>query len=143
MNHLKKFSLFENSSSINEKYFELVEILQSKVFDDFDVIAEEDTDETLDNQYGDMWRDIQPNFGKHWLFTINPHGLVSSKNIGSKVIKHLRIFNISEGEHTNFFKNLKELESLVEDYIGMKLVIKEIHYSLDEVFDYIVILEDK
>lgn len=78
MNHLKKFSIFENLSEEykinNEKYFELVEILQSKVFDDFDVIAEEDTDETLDNQYGDMWRDIQPNFGKHWLFTINPHG---------------------------------------------------------------------
>ena len=43
MNHLKKFSIFENLSEEykinNEKYFELADILQSKVFDDFDIIA--------------------------------------------------------------------------------------------------------
>jgi hypothetical protein len=36
MKYLKRYKIFE--SNTNESYFELVDILQSKIFDDFDII---------------------------------------------------------------------------------------------------------
>ncbi len=44
MKHLKSFN--ESNNTNNESYFELVDILQSKLFDDFDV--EKGTDDIID-----------------------------------------------------------------------------------------------
>lgn len=41
-------------------------------------------------------------------------------------------------EHENFFKSLNDLKGLVEDYIGMKLSIKEFYIGDDQVFDYTI-----
>jgi hypothetical protein len=116
MNHLKKFHLFENLSEEdkinNEKYFELVDILQSKVFDYFDVIA--GTDENFNGQ--------SPKH-KFWLFATKSK-LVSSKELGSKIIRSLNIFNISPEEDMNFFESLRVLQGLIYDCLDKNLIVK-------------------
>lgn len=123
MIYLKKFHLFEKIFGLkpeddeakynyNEKYFELVDILQSKIFDEYDIIKGTDEMSSLFTQKH-----------KFWLFSVNTYGLISFENLGSKVIKSLSIFNIPDSEHLNLYKDLQSLEALVEDYTGMKLVI--------------------
>jgi hypothetical protein len=118
----------------NEKYFELVDILQSKVFDDWDVIS--GTDERFDDDYGD---DSFPEY-KFWVFSSESEGLVSLKNLGSKIIRSLSILNIPGSEHKDFFKALKDLRGLVEDYTGMKLIVREINAQVAKgypnIYDY-------
>lgn len=119
MKYLKPFneSLDEEKYDFNEKYFELVDILQSKVFDDWNVIT--GTDEKFD--------DDDDNFPDHkfWLFSSDSEGLVSSKNLGSKIIRSVSIYNIEEPEHEDFLKALNDLRGLVEAYTGMKLLVYE------------------
>lgn len=176
MNHLKKFSIFENTADQrkseedifslidvklynqnNEKFFELADILQSKVFDDWNVVA--GTNEDWDVNDEDDLRH------KFWLFKtfINkkpangwPNDVVrkqlSSKNVGGRFINSLLVYNISIEEHEDFLKSLEDLSGLVEDYIGKKLIVTkdliedagpfDLNKNATDVYDFTIKLEN-
>jgi hypothetical protein len=145
MKYLKRYKLFESNS--NESYFELVEILQSKVFDDFDI--EKGTDDIIDlfnkmiliNSGGED--NIDYDYDKYpthsfWLYTCGGN-VVSTKDLNTD-IDAIFVYNISESDHENFSKSLKSLETLVEDIIGKKLVS---NWTLDDdsIYNYAIQLK--
>ncbi len=173
MNHLKKFSIFENTADQqkseednfslidvrlynqnNEKFFELADILQSKVFDDFDVIA--GTNENWDDNDADDLRH------KFWLFKTFTKAkkpaigvvrkLISSKSVSVEFISSLIVYNIRVEEHEDLLKSLEDLGGLVEDYIGKKLVVTkdliehggpfDLNKKATDVYDFTIKLEN-
>jgi len=131
MKYLKTYN--ESNQSINELYFELVDILQSKVFDDWNIISA--TDENFDN--------IPEH--KFWIYVVDGK-LIAPKYL-TGVIDSIFIYNIDVEEHEEFFKCLKDLESIVEDITGKQLFVNEessIQYITGydyEVYDYIIRLK--
>jgi hypothetical protein len=136
MKHLKSFN--ESNNTNNESYFELVDILQSKVFDDYDVMTA--TDEDLNA--------LNYTYHKFWLYNSNGK-LIYPKDIGDKDISAIYVYNLKEDEHEEFLESLKSLENIVEDTIGKELYIKEDwcirdendYFSASEVYDYIIKLK--
>jgi hypothetical protein len=130
MKHLKSFN--ESNNTNNESYFELVDILQSKVFDDYDVMTA--TDEDLNG--------LNYTYHKFWLYNSNGK-LIYPKDIGDKDISAIYVYNLIEDEHEKFLESLKSLENIVEDITGKKLYIKEDYFFSDggEVYDYIIKLK--
>ena len=130
---MKSYKQFINESNTNnESYFELVDILQSEVFDDCNIISA--TDEDLNRlNYTDH---------KFWLYNSNGK-LIYPKDIGDKNIEAIFVYNIIEDEHENFLKSLKSLENIVEDITGKKLYIQEDDFFSGggEVYDYIIKLK--
>ena len=130
---MKSYKEFINESNTNnESYFELVDILQSKVFDDWNIISA--TDEDLDNL----------NYTNHKFWLYNSNGkLIYPKDIGDKNIEAIFVYNIIEDEHENFLESLKSLENIVEDITGKKLYIQEDDFfsAGGEVYDYIIKLK--
>ena len=136
---MKYLKSFESNTSFkwlnkqnNESYFELVDILQSKLFDDYNIVSA--TDENFD---GD-------NNPEHyfWLYQVNGK-LVAPKDL-TGVIDSIFVYNISEEDRVEFFESLKGLETIVEDITGKQLFISEEVYVTDEVeiyYDYIIKLK--
>lgn len=115
----------------NESYFELVDILQSKLFDDYNIVSA--TDENFDG-------DNKP---EHYFWLYNSDGkLVAPKDLNG-VIDAIFVYNISEEDRKGFFESLKGLETIVEDITGKQLFISEEVYVTDEVeiYDYIIKLK--
>ena len=135
---MKSYKQFINESNTNnESYFELVDILYSKVFDDWNIISATDEDLNALN-YTDH---------KFWLYlssNANSNGkLIYPKDIGDKNIEAIFVYNIIEDEHENFLESLKSLENIVEDKTGKKLYIQEDDFfsAGGEVYDYIIKLK--
>ena len=82
---MKSYKEFINESNTNnESYFELVDILQSEVFDDCNIISA--TDEDLNRlNYTDH---------KFWLYNSNGK-LIYPKDIGDKNIEAIFVYNIN------------------------------------------------
>jgi hypothetical protein len=139
---MKSYKQFINESNTsfewlnkqnNESYFELVDILQSKVFDDCNIISA--TDEDLDN--------LNDNDHRFWLYTNNGK-LVYPKDIGDSNIDSIYVYNIPENEGVEFFNLLNNLSTIVEDIIGKKLYVGQESFVDDdggEVYDYIIKLK--
>lgn len=137
MKHLKSFN--ESNNTNNESYFELVDILQSEVFDDCNIIST--TDEDLNRlNYTDH---------RFWLYYSNGK-LIYPKDIGDKNIDAIFVYNIPENEGVEFFNLLNNLSTIVEDITGKKLYIQEkcvmvkVRRPLSaggEVYDYIIELK--
>ena len=132
---MKSYKQFINESNTNnESYFELVDILQSKVFDDWNIISA--TDEDLDNL----------NYTNHKFWLYNSNGkLIYPKDIGGRNIDAIFVYNIPENEGIEFFNLLKCLSTIVEDIMGKKLFVgQEAFMDMDddgEVYDYIIKLK--
>jgi hypothetical protein len=117
----------------NESYFELVSILQSEVFDDFDVYPS--TTETFDDD------DNYPDH-KFWLYQVDGK-LVAPKDLNG-VISSIFVYNITPEEKDSFFESLRGLETIVEDITGKQLIIgEEAYYNdrLGDVYDFIIKLK--
>ena len=139
MKHLKSFNESGNASfewldkQNNESYFQLVDILQSEVFDDFDVFSA--TTETFDDEenYPDH---------KFWLYQVG-RDLVAPKDLAG-AISSIFVYNIKEEEKLSFFEALKSLEQRVEDITGKQLLLGEESYPSDrygDVYDFIIKLK--
>lgn len=138
MRYLKVYKLFEYNTSFewlnkqnNERYFELVDILQSKLFDDYNIVSA--TDENFDDG----------NNPEHyfWLYQVGGK-LVAPKDL-TGVIDAIFVYNISEEDHEEFFESLKGLETIVEDITGKQLFISEevcVTHEV-EIYDYIIKLK--
>ena len=118
----------------NEIYFELAEILQSKLFDDYDVVAT--TDEIFDF-------DNHPNH-KFWSFIAVGVDPIKTSDIGDFPINGLIVYNIGKDEKVEFYNSLISLKDMVKyhfDRIGKELVVSEDPLESGE-SDYIITLVD-
>ena len=119
----------------NEIYFELAEILQSKLFDDYDVVA------TTDENFDDF--DNNPNH-KFWSFRAVGVAPIKTSDIGDYPINGLIVYNIGKDEKVEFYNSLISLKDMVKyhfDRIGKELVVSEDPLESGE-SDYIITLVD-
>ena len=115
----------------NEIYFELVEILQSKLFDDYDIVAT--TNESFD--YGS---DDYPHH-KFWSFRAVGVAPIKTSDIGDYPINGLIVYNIGKDEKDEFYNSLIGLKDMVKDYLDKELVVSEELLDNEE-SDYIITL---
>jgi hypothetical protein len=114
----------------NEIYFELAEILQSKLFDDLDIVTT--TDESFDDY-------DSPFYPHHKFWSFNSVGLapVKTSDIGDNAIYGIYVYNISKDERDEFFNSLIGLKDMVKDYLDKELVVTEEPLDSGE-SDYII-----
>ena len=153
MKHLKSYQIFESGNTSfdwlrkqsNERYIDLMYILQSDVFDDFNIILK--SDETFEMGTGE---EGYPEH-KFWVFRLK--GSANSDadtsypdSIGSEEIDSIIVYNIKREETGNFWELLLELKDKVKDLIGRELIISEEIVGTPEYpdyYDYIIKLGDK
>ena len=126
----------------NEIYFELAEILQSKLFDDYDVVT------TTDENFDDF--DNNPNH-KFWSFRSVGVAPIKTSDIGDFPINGLIVYNIGKDEKDEFYigkdekdefyNSLIGLKDMVKDYLDKELVVSE-ELLDNEGSDYIITLVD-
>jgi hypothetical protein len=128
-NHFGK-SLDPLNKQNNEIYFELAEILHSKLFDDLDIVTT--TDESFDDY-------DSPFYPHHKFWSFNSVGVVPVKtsDIGDHPIYGIYVYNISKNERNEFFNSLISLKDMVKDYLDKELVVTEEPLDSGE-SDYII-----
>jgi hypothetical protein len=102
----------------NEKYFELAEILQSKLFDDLDIVT------TTDENFDDYDSPFYPHH-KFWSFKSAGVVPIRTSEIGDNAIYGIYVYNISKDEKDEFFNSLIGLKDMVKDYLDKELVVTE------------------
>jgi hypothetical protein len=118
----------------NEIYFELAEILQSKLFDDYDVVA------TTDENFDDYGSDDYPHH-KFWSFRAVGVAPIKTSDIGDFPINGLYVYNIGKDEKVEFYNSLISLKDMVKDYLSKELVVSEDSLDSGE-SDYTITLVD-
>ena len=106
----------------NEKYFELAEILQSKLFDDLNIVAT--TDERFDDYDPDDLNCYYPRH-KFWSFKLLGVVPIRTSEIGDHPINGIYVYNISADEKDEFYNSLIGLKDMVKDYLDKELVVSE------------------
>ncbi len=124
MRRIKSFKIFESELLLsNENYVELKEILQSKIFDEFDIISEIDfTDFNSDF-------DIYPEH-KFWSYVIGTGGRWTCNSDITEKIVAIAIFNVRKEECNSINTILDGLKVQVDELIGFDL-----QYSVEEYSD--------
>jgi hypothetical protein len=135
MRYLKRFNESVNQS--NESYIDLMYILQSDLFDDYDIVAK--TDETFE-----MGID-EEGYPEHkfWTFRhISGHDNEDTSDVNTdKDIKSIIVYNISDEEKDSFWDSLIEIKDKVKSLIGKELSIEE--EGIGSYYDYIIKLSDE
>ena len=119
MKHLKHF---ESSSSDNDKWIELSEILKSRVFDDFNVLSK------TDEEFSDESQSLTHKF---WAFQTRS-GMKNLKELDSfknrfgheQTINQIIAYGIPDSEKDEFLKSLESIKDLVQDFTGKDLIIE-------------------
>jgi hypothetical protein len=102
----------------NEIYFELVEILQSKLFDDYDVVK------TTNENFDDIDSDDYPNH-KFWSFRAVGVAPIKTSDIGDFPINGIYVYNIGKDEKDEFYNSIIGLKDMVKDYLSKELIVSE------------------
>ena len=118
----------------NEIYFELAEILQSKLFDDYDIVT------TTDENFDDYGSDDYPHH-KFWSFRSVGVAPIKTSDIGDFPINGIYVYNIGKDEKDEFYNSLIGLKDMVKDYLDKELVVSE-ELLDNEGSDYIITLVD-
>ena len=134
-NHFGK-SLDSLNKQNNEIYFELAEILQSKLFDDYNVVAT--TDEKFDDYDLDDLNCYYPRH-KFWSFRAVGVAPIKTSDIGDFPINGIYVYNIGKDEKDYFYNSLIGLKDMVKDYLDKELVVSE-ELLDNEGSDYIITL---
>ncbi len=142
------YKLFENKESgnasfdwlrkqNNERYIDLMYILQSDIFDDFNIVSK--TDETFEMGFDSEGYPMH----KFWIFRMKESSSadVDTSNpdeIGDKTIDYMVVFNIQKDEKDRFWNEVLSLKEKVQDLIGKELVISEEIIDDGYNYDYII-----
>jgi hypothetical protein len=152
MRYIKTYSkLFESGNTSfdwlkkqsNERYIDLMYILQSDLFDDYDIVSK--SDESFE-----MGID-EPGYPQHKFWTFRqhksgPYDEDTSDINTDKDIKSIIVYNISDDEKDSFWNSLIEIKDKVRSLIGKELSIEEEGIGTPECpsyYDYIIKLGDK
>jgi hypothetical protein len=119
----------------NERYIDLMYILQSDIFDEFKIVSK--TDERFSDDDGDY-----PDH-KFWVFRMEESRStdVDTSNpdeIGDKTIDKMIVFNIKQDEKDSFYNEVLSLKEKVKDLIGKELVISQEIIDDGYNYDYII-----
>lgn len=133
MRYLKRFNESVNQS--NESYIDLMYILQSDLFDDYDIVAK--TDESFE-----MGID-EEGYPEHkfWTFRCGDIDYDTSNIKTDENIKSIIVYNISDEEKDSFCDSLIEIKDKVNSLIGKELSIEE--EGIGSYYDYIIKLSDE
>ena len=142
MKYLRTYNESINNQS-NESYIDLMYILQSDLFDDYDIVAK--SDESFE-----MGID-EPGYPQHkfWSFrlkTKTPYDEDTSDINIDKDIKSIIVYNISDDEKDSFWNSLIEIKDKVNSLIGKELSVEEEAIGTPECpsyYDYIIKLGDE
>jgi len=145
MKYLRLFKIFESGNASfdwlrkqnNERYIDLMYILQSDIFDEFNIISK--TDETFEMGYDSEGYPMH----KFWIFRMKESRStdVDTSNpdeIGDKTIDYIVVFNIQKNEKDSFFNEVLDLKEKVKDLVGKELVISEEIIDDGYNYDYII-----
>ena len=145
MKYLRSFKIFESGNASfdwlrkqnNERYIDLMYILQSDIFDDFNIVSK--TDETFEMGFDSEGYPMH----KFWIFRMKESRStdVDTSNpdeIGDKTIDYIVVFNIQKNEKDTFFNEVLDLKEKVKDLVGMELVISEEIIDDGYNYDYII-----
>ena len=157
MKHLKTYKVFESNNDgtgnasfdwlrkkNNEDYIELMHILQSEVFDDFNVVSKSD------ESFGDIdpWEEGYPN---HSFWAFRPKRQSSQQttdddfsdiNLVEKCeVEEILVFNINKEDKDRFYNLLLEVKDIVRSYLNKDMVISEEYHSPSDNYDYTIKLE--
>ena len=145
MRHLKTYKIFESGNASfdwlrkqnNERYIDLMYILQSDIFDEFKIISK--TDETFEMGFDS---EGYPEH-KFWVFRMKESSSadVDTSNpdeIGDKTIDYIVVFNIQKNEKGLFYNEVLSLKEKVKDLVGKELVISEELIDDGYNYDYII-----
>ncbi len=151
MRYLKTYKIFESGNASfdwlinqnNERYLDLMDILQSEVFDEFNIISK--TDESFEMGHGE----IGYPYHKFWSFRLkdskNTNDDISDVNlIGDKEISEIIVFNIESEIVDEFWDKILSCKERVQSVTNKKLVISEEPLGgpeQPEFYDYIIKLE--
>ena len=145
MKRIKTFKLFEGVMVTNNHYIELKEILQSKLFDEFNILPEDD--------FSDFQEfDVYPEH-KFWSYLTTPerfdvpdHFMGIMAAVGTNkwtcnsntrnLISSISIFNINDNEFNDFNDVLESIKPLIEDSIGVEM--EYTYERVDVYFDYTI-----
>ena len=145
MRHLKTYKIFESGNASfdwlrkqnNERYIDLMYILQSDIFDEFKIVSK--TDETFEMGFDS---EGYPEH-KFWVFRMKESSSadVDTSNpdeIGDKTVDYIVVFNIQKDEKDRFWNEILSLKEKVQDLIGKELVISEEIIDDGYNYDYII-----
>ena len=145
MRYLKSYKIFESGNASfdwlrkqnNERYIDLMFILQSDIFDEFKIVSK--TDETFEMGFDS---EGYPEH-KFWVFRMKESSSadVDTSNpdeIGDKTVDYIVVFNIQKDEKDSFFNEVLSLKEKVQDLIGKELVISEEIIDDGYNYDYII-----
>lgn len=151
MKYLKRFNESGNTSfdwlrkQSNERYVDLMYILQSDIFDDYNILSK--SDETFE-----MGND-EEGYPEHKFWVFRFKGSANSNfdnsdpdSIGDSEVDSIIVFNILPNMKDKFTKSLLDLKDKVKDIIGRELIFEEEFYGIPEspeAYDYIIKLGDK
>jgi hypothetical protein len=131
MRKIKSYKLFESELLLdNEHFIELKEILQSKIFDEFDIIGE--VDFTSFDEFN-----VYP-YHKFWTYVITGSlGKWTCNSDTTGKINSIAIFNVNSEELDNINSILNGLVGQVEESIGFTLKYSIEKYDGD-LYDYTI-----
>ena len=145
MRYLKSYKIFESGNASfdwlrkqnNERYIDLMFILQSDIFDEFKIVSK--TDETFEMGFDS---EGYPEH-KFWIFRMKESSSadVDTSNpdeIGDKTVDYIVVFNIQKDEKDIFWNEVSSLKEKVQDLIGKELVISEEIIDDGYNYDYII-----
>jgi hypothetical protein len=141
MKYLRTYNESVNNQS-NESYIDLMYILQSDLFDDYDIVAK--TDESFEMGIGESGYPEH----KFWSFRhISGHDNEDTSDVNTdKDIKSIIVYNISDEEKDSFLDSLTGIKDKVKSLIGKELFIEEEGIGTPECpsyYDYIIKLSDE
>jgi hypothetical protein len=142
MKHLKLWENFEHSD-LNSKYIELAHILQSEVFDEFDIKSK--TDEQFNDNDDDLYEEL---IHKFWAFRVKNKGLgktianLQEVEDGRLEIEYINAFGIPEIEKDKFLEKIESISGLVEDFLELQLGASDEYWKLG-LYDIIIDLSGK
>jgi hypothetical protein len=151
MRYLQTYQIFENSGSgnasfdwlikqNNERYLELLDLLQSEIFDDYNIVSK--TTETFE-----MGSDEEGYpYHKFWTFRTksqknSDEDTSNFNSIKDKEIDCIIVFNIEFEETGDFLSKLEDCKFRFESHTGKKISIQEEPCGGPEnpgVYDYII-----
>jgi len=139
MKYIKRFNESGNTKfdwlkkQSNERYIDLMYILQSDLFDEYNIISK--SGESFDGE----------NYPEHkfWTFRLVGDDVEdSSDNNTNAYITSIIIYNISSEEKDSFLNSLIEIRDKVKDLISKELIIEE-SKIMDTCYDYIIKLGEE
>jgi hypothetical protein len=142
MKHLKLWENFEHSD-LNSKYIDLAHILQSEVFDEFDIKSK--TDEQFNDNDDDLDEQLTHKF---WAFRVKNKGLgktianLQEIEDGRLEIQYINAFGLPEIEKDKFLEKIESISGLVEDFLELQLGASDEYWKLG-LYDIIIDLSGK